>query len=94
MAVQGPRGAFIVLEGADRAGKSTQCAMLVQHLQRQGVSPLAQQCGVWPVWLLRPHLLDTSLWTQGAQRLLTTFSTHIHAPPTHPLPSTPRPKSK
>lgn len=34
---QGPRGAFIVFEGADRAGKSTQCQMLVEHLQASGV---------------------------------------------------------
>jgi len=32
-----PRGAFIVFEGADRAGKTTQCQMLVEHLQAQGV---------------------------------------------------------
>lgn len=35
---QHARGAFIVLEGADRAGKSTQCQMLVEHLQAQGVA--------------------------------------------------------
>ena len=33
-----PRGAFIVFEGADRAGKSTQCQMLVEHLQAAGVA--------------------------------------------------------
>lgn len=32
-----PRGAFIVFEGADRAGKSTQCQMLVEHLAAAGV---------------------------------------------------------
>ena len=32
-----PRGAFIVFEGADRAGKSTQCGMLVDHLKSQGI---------------------------------------------------------
>lgn len=32
------RGAFIVFEGADRAGKSTQCQLLVEHLQASGVS--------------------------------------------------------
>eukprot|EP00884_Botryococcus_braunii_P015929 jgi/Botrbrau1/3019/Bobra.0070s0015.1 len=32
------RGAFIVLEGADRAGKSTQCKMLVEKLQALGVN--------------------------------------------------------
>jgi dTMP kinase len=33
-----PRGAFIVLEGLDRAGKTTQCAMLVNALNKQGIS--------------------------------------------------------
>ena len=37
-AQQQPRGAFIVFEGADRAGKSTQCQMLVDHLAAQGVA--------------------------------------------------------
>lgn len=32
------RGAFIVFEGADRAGKSTQCKKLVEHLTGSGVS--------------------------------------------------------
>ena len=32
-----PRGAFIVLEGVDRCGKSTQCARLVEALQAEGV---------------------------------------------------------
>lgn len=36
------RGAFIVFEGVDRAGKSTQCELLSQHLNMQGVSWLAQ----------------------------------------------------
>ena len=31
------RGAFIVFEGADRAGKSTQCSMLVDHLKSVGI---------------------------------------------------------
>lgn len=30
------RGHFIVFEGLDKAGKSTQCAKLVEHLQGQG----------------------------------------------------------
>lgn len=44
MVPRGPavrRGAFIVLEGADRAGKSTQCKMLVEKLQGFGVSPVS-----------------------------------------------------
>ena len=32
------RGAFIVLEGVDRCGKSTQCARLVESLKAEGVS--------------------------------------------------------
>lgn len=31
------RGAFIVLEGLDRSGKSTQCAKLVENLVARGV---------------------------------------------------------
>lgn len=30
------RGALIVLEGMDRAGKTTQCKMLIQALQQSG----------------------------------------------------------
>ena len=37
-AQQQPRGAFIVFEGADRAGKSTQCQKLVEHLRASGVA--------------------------------------------------------
>jgi dTMP kinase len=37
-AAPSPRGAFIVLEGVDRCGKSTQCARLVEALQAEGVS--------------------------------------------------------
>ena len=36
--MSGPRGAFIVLEGTDRSGKSTQCARLVAALNAAGVS--------------------------------------------------------
>lgn len=32
-----PRGAFIVLEGVDRCGKTTQCARLVERLRASGV---------------------------------------------------------
>lgn len=31
-----PRGTLVVFEGLDKAGKSTQCAKLVQNLQAQG----------------------------------------------------------
>lgn len=30
------RGAFIVVEGCDRSGKSTQCARLVERLEKHG----------------------------------------------------------
>jgi thymidylate kinase len=32
-----PRGAFIVLEGPDRCGKSTQTRLLKEHLERSNV---------------------------------------------------------
>lgn len=32
-----PRGKLIVFEGLDRAGKSTQCEMLVEALRKDGV---------------------------------------------------------
>ncbi|MCJ1429155.1 Thymidylate kinase, partial [Sticta canariensis] len=35
---QATRGALIVIEGLDRAGKSTQCERLCQHLEQQGHS--------------------------------------------------------
>jgi len=31
-----PRGAFILFEGCDRVGKSTQCSMLVEYLKKEG----------------------------------------------------------
>jgi len=31
------RGAFIVFEGGDRSGKTTQCALLVDALKREGM---------------------------------------------------------
>lgn len=37
----GPRGAFIVFEGVDRTGKSTQCQMLAKHLANTQV-PVSQ----------------------------------------------------
>ena len=35
------RGAFILLEGVDRCGKTTQCGLLLQHLLALGVAALA-----------------------------------------------------
>ena len=37
MPEQKKRGAFIVLEGLDRSGKSTQAALLADHLKKEGV---------------------------------------------------------
>lgn len=34
--IQMKRGAFILLEGVDRSGKTTQCKRLVEELSRQG----------------------------------------------------------
>jgi Thymidylate kinase len=33
----GQRGAFLVFEGCDRAGKTTQCKKLVDSLKRQNI---------------------------------------------------------
>ena len=39
------RGAFILFEGGDRCGKSTQCKLLVEHLSASGVSDhMFHQC--------------------------------------------------
>ena len=57
---QATRGALIVIEGLDRAGKSTQCERLCQHLEQQGhsvkllrfpgkqISPSAYRASSWP----------------------------------------------
>jgi dTMP kinase len=37
MATTKPRGAFIVVEGLDKAGKSTQCEALVKNLQQDDI---------------------------------------------------------
>jgi len=38
-----PRGAFIVLEGVDRCGKTTQCGLLLKHLVSLGVAAAAMR---------------------------------------------------
>lgn len=37
------RGAFIVLEGVDRCGKTTQCGLLLRHLVSMGVAAVAMR---------------------------------------------------
>ena len=39
----GSRGAFIVLEGVDRCGKTTQCGILLKHLLSLGLSALSMR---------------------------------------------------
>lgn len=38
MSMKGQRGAFILFEGVDRCGKTTQCGKLVEALQARGLS--------------------------------------------------------
>lgn len=45
------RGAFILLEGVDRSGKTTQCKRLVEELTRQGIK--AKLAGFPSVSLIR-----------------------------------------
>lgn len=54
------RGKFIVLEGLDRSGKSTQVARLVERLQQDGEARLQKFPGeqVRRTSLIRPHDRD------------------------------------
>ena len=40
---QSKRGAFIVMEGVDRCGKTTQCGLLLKHLLSIGVAAVAMR---------------------------------------------------
>jgi dTMP kinase len=46
LAVMTKRGAFILLEGCDRTGKSTQCQLLVDWLNtnQSSAAPIAELC--------------------------------------------------
>jgi thymidylate kinase len=51
------RGAFIVFEGCDRAGKSTQCKKLVQALREKNIEAEYMSCpGIIVFWLGRNSL--------------------------------------
>lgn len=39
------RGAFIVFEGVDRSGKTTQSRLLLDHLEREGVRAASRRRG-------------------------------------------------
>ena len=47
------RGKLIVFEGLDRAGKSTQCRMLVEGLQKDGVKVMYMRFPGMSIFLLR-----------------------------------------
>lgn len=51
-ALAGPRrGALIVFEGIDRCGKSTQCSLLLESLQKQGVGIHGAGAGQGSAWV-------------------------------------------
>jgi dTMP kinase len=56
------RGAFIVFEGVDRCGKTTQCALLLKHLLSLGVAAVAMRFPdrTTPVGLLINQYLQSS----------------------------------
>ena len=73
-----PRGALIVIEGLDRAGKSTQHARLCQYLESQGRNVKRMRFpGMYstiPRFLLTHHL--SNVIEQTGPPLLASQSTH------------------
>jgi dTMP kinase len=63
---QGPRGAFVLFEGVDRCGKSTQTSLLAKSLEGQGVS--LQHCPLVPDFATQ---CSKSSRAQQCQQLLT-----------------------
>ncbi|EPS37708.1 hypothetical protein H072_8590 [Dactylellina haptotyla CBS 200.50] len=61
------RGALIAIEGLDRAGKSTQCALLLDHLQKEGLSAKLQK---FPGQMINSYLQNTSNLDDRAIHLL------------------------
>ena len=64
------RGAFIVFEGCDKSGKSTQCSLLVERLNKSGVSAQLMKF---------PGKIDSlSLYTHTQWYTHTQSHTHTH----------------
>lgn len=63
------RGAFIVLEGLDRAGKSTQVSMIVEALKERNV-PVERRVFPGELWTVVCHCRDKNL-RLSALRIIT-----------------------
>jgi hypothetical protein len=57
------RGAFIVIEGLDRSGKSTQADLLTKKLQGLGQAKLLKFPGLFPVLYFRSSMLIRTIQT-------------------------------
>ena len=61
------RGAFIVIEGLDRSGKSTQAAALLERLDKNGVRAVLQK---FPGRYIRCLNINPLKYSQIGQQLL------------------------